>query len=96
MITLVVETAAGTYIRTVPSASPLRDDVNHGAGAEEATEDAAALWGLPDLSSGVASFSPLVSDYESACMSRGALASSRRVRKLDPVRFVNSVVADSR
>jgi len=48
-VTLIIETPTGAYVRTVPAASPLRDDLDHGAGAEEATQDAAAVWGLPDF-----------------------------------------------
>jgi len=46
---LIVETAGGVLVRTVESASPLRDDIRRGDAAEEATRDAAAEWGLPDF-----------------------------------------------
>ena len=46
---LLLETPAGVLQRRVPSASPLRLDMRHGEAAEEATRDAAALWGLPDF-----------------------------------------------
>ena len=47
--TLLVETAAGTLVRRIPDASPLRADVRAGTAAELATSDAAAYWGLPDF-----------------------------------------------
>lgn len=46
---LVFETPLGTMVRTVQSASPLRDELKRGAAAEQATQDAAAKWGLPDF-----------------------------------------------
>jgi hypothetical protein len=48
-LTLIVETARGLMVRTVPSASPLRTGVSHGSAAEAATHDAAAIWGMPDF-----------------------------------------------
>ena len=36
-------------VRTVPSASPLTAGVRSGPAAESATQDAAAVWGLPDF-----------------------------------------------
>lgn len=48
-IRVIVETAGGVLLRTVESASPLRDDVRRGDAAEGATRDAASLWGLPDF-----------------------------------------------
>lgn len=46
---LLVETPGGVMVRTVPSASPLADGVRTGPAAEAATQDAAAVWGLPDF-----------------------------------------------
>jgi hypothetical protein len=46
---LFVETRAGTFVRQVPDASPLRTDLRAGEAAEVATADAAARWGLPDF-----------------------------------------------
>lgn len=46
---LTVETAAGTLIRGVPAAMPLRLDRPQGEAAEQATHGAASLWGLPDF-----------------------------------------------
>jgi hypothetical protein len=48
-LTLLVETPRGVIARTVPSASPLRTDLKRGYAAEAATQDAAAVWGLPDF-----------------------------------------------
>lgn len=48
-LSLVVETTAGAFERRIPNASPLRRDIRDGAAAEDATQDAAALWGLPDF-----------------------------------------------
>jgi hypothetical protein len=48
-IHVIVETAGGVLLRTVESASPLRDDVRRGDAAERATRDTASLWGLPDF-----------------------------------------------
>ena len=48
-LTLIVDTARGVMARTVPSASPLRNDLSHGSAAEAATHDAAAIWGMPDF-----------------------------------------------
>jgi hypothetical protein len=47
-LTLLVETAQGTMVRSIPGASPLRADARQGYAAEEATHNAAALWGMPD------------------------------------------------
>jgi hypothetical protein len=46
---LLVETPGGVMVRTVPSASPLEAGVRSGPAAEAATQDAAAVWGLPDF-----------------------------------------------
>jgi hypothetical protein len=48
-LTLVIETDTGVIIREIPAASPLPEGISSGAGAEVATHDAAALWGLPDF-----------------------------------------------
>jgi hypothetical protein len=48
-VTLFVETKAGVMVRTVPAASPLRSDKDRGYAAEDATRDAASIWGLPDF-----------------------------------------------
>jgi hypothetical protein len=48
-LTLLVETAQGTMVRSIPGASPLRADARQGYAAEEATHNAAALWGMPDF-----------------------------------------------
>ena len=48
-VTLMVETAGGVLIQRIGAASPLRADIARGSAAEEATQDAAALWGLPDF-----------------------------------------------
>jgi hypothetical protein len=48
-ITLVVETATGTYLRTIRPASVLPSRVPVGHAAELATRGAAAYWGLPDF-----------------------------------------------
>lgn len=48
-LTIIVETERGAMVRTVPSASPLSPDMSHGSAAEAATQDAAAVWGLPDF-----------------------------------------------
>jgi hypothetical protein len=47
-VTLFVETNAGVMVRTIP-ASPLRSDKDRGYAAEDATRDAASIWGLPDF-----------------------------------------------
>jgi len=47
--TVMVETARGVLVREIPGASPLRSDIARGKAAEEATHDAAALWGLADF-----------------------------------------------
>ena len=44
-----VETPDGAFVRTVPNASPLRDDISSGNAAEEAIRNAAAVWGMPDF-----------------------------------------------
>ena len=46
---LQLATSTGVMVRRIPSASTLRTDVTLGRAAEEATNDAAALWGLPDF-----------------------------------------------
>lgn len=48
-LTLVIETDDGIALRRVPDASPLADGVEQGIAAEDAVQDAAALWGLPDF-----------------------------------------------
>jgi hypothetical protein len=48
-LTLVIETDDGVIVRNVVEASPLRRDVAQGQAAEEAAQDAAAVWGLPDF-----------------------------------------------
>jgi hypothetical protein len=48
-VMLMIETPAGMLVRRIPNASPLREDIEQGTAAEEATHDAAALWGLPDF-----------------------------------------------
>src|SRR5437868_1345488 len=48
-LTLLVETPTGVMARRVPSASPLNPEITQGYAAEEATHDAAAVWGLPDF-----------------------------------------------
>lgn len=47
--TLIVDTPRGFMIRRVLAASPLRADLRQGTAAEEATHEAAAVWGLPDF-----------------------------------------------
>jgi hypothetical protein len=46
---LLVETDRGVLVRRIPPAMPLRLLGRRGTEAEEATHDAAALWGLPDF-----------------------------------------------
>jgi hypothetical protein len=46
---MVIQTAYGVLVRTAPGASPLPVDAQGGQPAEEATHNAAALWGLPDF-----------------------------------------------
>jgi hypothetical protein len=46
---LLVETPGGVMLRTIPSASPLDPGMRSGPAAEAATQDAAAVWGLPDF-----------------------------------------------
>jgi hypothetical protein len=48
-VTLFVDTKAGVMVRTVPAASPLRSDTARGYAAEDATREAASIWGLPDF-----------------------------------------------
>jgi hypothetical protein len=48
-VTLFVETKAGVMVRTVPAAAPLRADTARGYAAEDATREAASIWGLPDF-----------------------------------------------
>lgn len=48
-VTLFVETKAGVMVRTVPAAAPLRGDTARGYAAEDATREAASIWGLPDF-----------------------------------------------
>lgn len=48
-LTLIIETPIGIVTRTVPNASPLREDDPPGTSAEAAVRDAAAVWGLPDF-----------------------------------------------
>lgn len=47
--TLLVETESKIMARRIPGASPLNTAVVQGYAAEEATHDAAAVWGLPDF-----------------------------------------------
>jgi hypothetical protein len=49
ILTLVIETDAGTYIRSVVPATLLPDGSEIGSAAEAATRGAAAAWGLPDF-----------------------------------------------
>jgi len=48
-VTLFVQTAGGIFLRTVQSATLLREGKPPGYAAEDATRDAAAFWGLPDF-----------------------------------------------
>lgn len=48
-LTLVVDAQDGWFAREVPNASPLRQVGTQGHAAEQATQDAAAIWGLPDF-----------------------------------------------
>ena len=48
-VTLGVDTAFGTVVRTISGATPLPPDVRGGHVAEDAVGDAAAEWGLPDF-----------------------------------------------
>ena len=48
-LTLFIETPNGVLIRNVLDASPLGREVDQGTAAEQATHDAAAVWGLPDF-----------------------------------------------
>ncbi|MFF0465500.1 hypothetical protein [Streptomyces mexicanus] len=49
VVTLIVETPTGPYVRRIPPALPLPSGVDHGHGAEVAAHTAAATWGLPDF-----------------------------------------------
>ncbi len=44
-----IDREEGLLIRSIPDASPLRPGLERGYAAEEATQDAASLWGLPDF-----------------------------------------------
>jgi len=44
---LVIETSQGLVVRRIPPAMPLRLIERQGKEAEDATHDAASLWGLP-------------------------------------------------
>jgi hypothetical protein len=46
---LVIETSQGLAVRRIPPAMPLRLTERQGKEAEDATHDAASLWGLPDF-----------------------------------------------
>jgi hypothetical protein len=46
---LVIETSQGLVVRRIPPAMPLRLIERQGKEAEDATRDAASLWGLPDF-----------------------------------------------
>jgi hypothetical protein len=48
-VTLFVDTKAGVMVRRVPAASRLRSDRARGYAAEDATREAASIWGLPDF-----------------------------------------------
>jgi hypothetical protein len=48
-LTLVVDTPRGPFVRRIPHALPLPEGVEPGIGAEEATHQAAATWGMPDF-----------------------------------------------
>jgi hypothetical protein len=48
-IVLRLQTDQGALVRRIPSASPLRPDIEAGTAAEDATHNAAAIWGLPDF-----------------------------------------------
>lgn len=48
-LTLIISTPEGTFERVVPDASPLPARVSRGIAAENAIQDAAATWGLPDF-----------------------------------------------
>jgi hypothetical protein len=49
VVTVMVETPGGLLVRTIESATPLRDDMSRGKAAEDATRGAASVWGLPDF-----------------------------------------------
>jgi len=48
-LTLIVETPTGVARRRIPNASPLHTDAEQGLAAEDAVQDAASIWGLPDF-----------------------------------------------
>lgn len=48
-LTLIVTTSEGTFERVIPDASPLPRRATRGLAAEDAIQDAAATWGLPDF-----------------------------------------------
>jgi hypothetical protein len=48
-LTLVIETQKGIAVRRIPTASPLPPHIGSGRAAEDATQDAATVWGLPDF-----------------------------------------------
>jgi hypothetical protein len=49
LLTLVVETPTGTYLRPIRPATVLPTGMGAGDGAEHATRSAAAYWGMPDF-----------------------------------------------
>lgn len=48
-LTLIVDTPNGPHLRRIPPALPLPSGIDPGEGAEIATEEAAATWGMPDF-----------------------------------------------
>lgn len=48
-MTLLVETETGHYMREIAAAVPLAVGPERGLSAEQATQSAAARWGLPDF-----------------------------------------------
>lgn len=48
-VTLIVTTSEGVYERRIPNATGLRHHDRRGTAAEQAVQDAAATWGLPDF-----------------------------------------------
>lgn len=48
-LTFMIEMPGGGMIRRVPNASALQPGLGAGSAAEQATQDAATLWGLPDF-----------------------------------------------
>lgn len=48
-VTLVVDTPNGLYLRRLANPLPPPEGIDPGSGAEEATHEAAAIWGLPDF-----------------------------------------------